>query len=153
MVAIPVLWIIWFVVTLLHELGHLIFAWFARLEVHEFQAGFLQAKPNSNRWSFAFIRPQLSGWVILEPNDGTQSWRKKVAICTAGGPIANLLIVALSLPATAMPILGLSLVGFGFLLISAMQLVLSLYPSRSNKGFLSDGANLLAFLRSQPMTN
>jgi hypothetical protein len=146
--ALPVMWL---VVVLAHEFGHLLGGRFAGMKPMMLFAGPLHFEFGADRLRLRFnrVKSTWGGLAACAPSGNTD--RGGLALLVLGGPLASFVLAAVTLPA------GLALGGWwGGLLfctgaLSVVIGVATLMPLRAG-GYMSDGGQLLGLLRNDPQT-
>jgi hypothetical protein len=148
-----------FLSTAWHEAGHLVAGLLAGFAPSRFIVGPVHIEwiDGKARWRFALNLRFFGGLAGVVPRD-VQNLARRRALLVAGGPVANLLLAAVAVPA-ALHLAGqgagsgivayLPLVLLFLGLFSALLGLLSLIPSGS-AGLHSDGGQLLRIWRGGP---
>jgi hypothetical protein len=143
-------------VTLAHELGHLVGGWIAGYEFNLLIWGPFKLWREQGRLHLGRNRSwSLAGGMALSVPRGTESDNRHAALMVAGGPVASLLLgtvlLLLARPTGALPdagvvrnLFGVLALGAGFTSLAVG--VICLVPMRTS-GFLTDGARLLRLAR------
>ncbi|MBW3130329.1 hypothetical protein [Hymenobacter profundi] len=159
-IGLPILY--WLVIVV-HEGGHVVGALFARFQILSFVASWLHVKRKAKGWQIQLRKPaaKLSGMVQAFPTHD-RNLRSRYALFIAGGPLANILTGALALYShsklSAAPDIIFSVSGYALyktLLIFGWLSVatggLNLLPLNLTSGHIIDGRKLWHLLKGGPV--
>ncbi|UOQ72697.1 hypothetical protein [Hymenobacter cellulosilyticus] len=155
------LFLLYFLLIVVHEGGHVLGAWLARFHLLTFAASWLRITRRANGWQVRLQKPieSLGGMVQAFPTHA-RHLRRRYAIYIAGGPLANLLTGSLALylrqAVLFSPEVGFSLSRTEYLLENALFYfgwaslligVFNLLPLTLKSGYTIDGKKLWHLVR------
>ena len=149
-----------FILTFLHEGGHIVGAYLSDFQIISFAAGRLRIERKPTGWKIRWRKSQDKvGGMVQAYTTNYQHLRSRYALFVAGGPAANLIsgIAALLLhyglgPAAKATIPGYLLSSMAMLFgwLSVAVGVLNLLPIKLKSGYTNDGRQLLQLWQNGP---
>lgn len=140
-------------VVTVHEIGHLLGAYFAGFKITNIKLGPIDFGRHA-RCGEPYCGDVLTvGVAALEPDgadQGDSSLRRRLSILSSGGPLANMLLAAAlgSVPVMLKPDFLLEFVLRMASVFSALLAITTLLPDIDRRGNFSDGARLLMLIKS-----
>jgi hypothetical protein len=139
--------------TLGHELGHLVAGWLSDMSLRSFQVGPLQWAIRNGHWKFDFQLGRLSGGAVGMVPIHLKNMRGRKAFMILGGPIASLLMGAIT------GVAALSARGHAWeplwavlsmtAVISSVGFIVNLIPQKPDAQY-SDGAQIYQVVTNGP---